>query len=89
MHTILAQRMRQTDIEQHQPAYTVVRVREQPLELTRPTDVAVPHLTDPFTAASTVIDHLMALLPWPDTVRDRARAYAAAAGSRPRSNRMR
>lgn len=75
------------DIEQHQPAYTVVRVREQPLELTRPTDVAVPHLTDPFTAASTVIDHLMALLPWPDAVRDRARAYAA--GSRPRSKRTR
>ncbi|MET9570103.1 hypothetical protein ABZY34_13350 [Streptomyces virginiae] len=50
------------DIERHHPRCTVVRVREEPLELTRPTDVAVPHLADAFTTASTVIHPLMALM---------------------------
>lgn len=43
----------------------------------RPTDITVPLLADPFTAASLVLDHLMTLLPWPAATHVRARAYTA------------
>ncbi|AVH61711.1 MULTISPECIES: zinc-ribbon domain-containing protein [Streptomyces] len=62
-------------VERHRPAWTVVRVREEPLQLTRRSDVAVPLLADPFTAASIVIEHLMSVVSWPDETRQRARAY--------------
>lgn len=50
-------------IEAFRPDRTVVRVREDPLPLTRGGDVPVPLPTDPFTAASSVVDHLMSMLP--------------------------
>lgn len=54
-----------------------MRVREEPLQLTRPGDIAVPLLVDPFTAASVVLDHLMSLMAWPTETHERARAYIA------------
>lgn len=74
------------EIEELRPGWTVVRVREAPLELTRPCDVAVPCLADPFTAASMVLDHLTALVPWPEAARERARSYTA--GGRRRGQRL-
>ncbi|MGE7439512.1 zinc-ribbon domain-containing protein [Kitasatospora sp. NPDC001175] len=65
------------EIESLRPDWTVVRVREEPLELTRAGDMAVPLLADPFTATSLVLDHLMTLLPWPASVRARARSYTS------------
>jgi hypothetical protein len=68
-------RLKAEAIEQHQSQWTVVRVREEPLRPTRPNDVTVPLLADPFTTASIVIDHLMPLMPWPAETRARARTY--------------
>ncbi|WP_329324599.1 zinc-ribbon domain-containing protein [Streptomyces luteogriseus] len=68
-------RLKAEAIERHQPGWVVVRVREEPLQLTRNSDVLVPLLTDPFTAASIVIEHLMALTAWPEETRQHARAY--------------
>ncbi|MFE1522083.1 hypothetical protein ACFW9I_35715, partial [[Kitasatospora] papulosa] len=48
-----------------------------PLQLTRPGDIAVPLLADPFTAASVVLDHLMSLTAWPTATHERVRAYIA------------
>ncbi|MEU5425934.1 zinc-ribbon domain-containing protein [Streptomyces olivoreticuli] len=70
-------RAKADDIEASRPHWTVVRVREEPLEVLRPADVTVPLLADPFTAASLVLDHLMTLLPWPAATHERARAYTA------------
>ncbi|MGV9268074.1 zinc-ribbon domain-containing protein [Kitasatospora sp. NPDC003701] len=70
------------EIEQLRPGWTVVRVREDPLRLTRASDVAVPLLADPFTTASLVVDHLMTLLQWPEETRGRARAYTRGGGRR-------
>ncbi|WP_228183901.1 zinc-ribbon domain-containing protein [Streptomyces anulatus] len=70
-------RLKAEAIERSRPAWTVVRVREEPLHLTRPGDVAVPLLADPFTAASVVLDHLMSLTAWPTETHERARAYIA------------
>ncbi|WP_158710027.1 zinc-ribbon domain-containing protein [Streptomyces katrae] len=75
--TAARDRRKADDIEEHQEGWMVVRVREDPLELLRPSDVALPFLADPFTAASVVLDHLMAQLPWPAATRARARAYTA------------
>ncbi|MEU2856578.1 zinc-ribbon domain-containing protein [Streptomyces syringium] len=68
-------RLKAEAVEHSRPAWTVVRVREEPLQLTRRSDVAVPLLADPFTAASIVLDHLMPLMPWSTETRKRARAY--------------
>jgi very-short-patch-repair endonuclease len=70
-------RLKAEAIERSRPAWTVVRVREAPLQLTRSSDVAVPLLADPFTAASVVLDHLMSLMAWPTETHERARAYTA------------
>ncbi|WP_333751508.1 zinc-ribbon domain-containing protein [Streptomyces sp. IBSBF 2394] len=68
-------RLKAEAVEHHRPGWKVVRVREEPLRPTRHRDVVVPHLTDPFTAASIVLEHLMPLASWPDDTRQRARAY--------------
>lgn len=68
-------RLKAEAVEQLRPEWTVVRVREEPLQLTRRSDVSVPLLADPFTTASLVVDHLMPLMPWPAETRKRARAY--------------
>jgi hypothetical protein len=68
-------RLKAEAVERHRPGWTVVRVREEPLRLTRHRDVVVPHLADPFTAAGIVVEHLMPLASWPDDTRQRARAY--------------
>lgn len=68
-------RIKAEAVERHRPTWTVVRVREEPLRLIQRSDVAVPHLADPFTAASIVIEHLMSLTPWPAETHQRASAY--------------
>lgn len=68
-------RLKAEAIERHRPGWVVVRVREEPLQLTRHSDVVVPLLADPFTAASIVIEHLMPLTSWADETHQRARAY--------------
>ncbi|MFF4647712.1 zinc-ribbon domain-containing protein [Streptomyces sp. NPDC001389] len=70
------------DVEAHCEGWLVVRAREHPLEPLRPSDVAVPYLADPFTAASVVLDHLMLQLPWPAETRARAHAYTAGGRAR-------
>lgn len=68
-------RLKAEAVEHHRPDWIMVRVREEPLKPTRHHDVVVPHLADPFTAASIVVEHLMPLAPWPDDTCQRARAY--------------
>ncbi|MER5359692.1 hypothetical protein [Streptomyces sp. NPDC002785] len=63
-------RLKAEAVERSRPTWTVVRVREEPLQLTRSSDVA-----DPFTAASIVLDHIMSLKAWPTGIRKRARSY--------------
>lgn len=70
-------RLKAEAVERSRPAWTVVRVREEPLQPIRRSDVAVPLLADPFTAASVVLDHLMSLVAWPAATRERARSYIA------------
>ncbi|MGW5496841.1 hypothetical protein [Streptomyces olivaceoviridis] len=66
-------RLKAEAIERHRPGWVVVRVREEPLQLTRHRDVVVPLLADPSTAASIVIEHLMSLTSWPEQHPQRAR----------------
>lgn len=68
-------RLKAEAVELHRPGWMVVRVREEPLRPTWHRDVVVPHLADPFTAASVVLEHLLPLMPWPDETRQRARDY--------------
>ncbi|MFF1263857.1 zinc-ribbon domain-containing protein [Streptomyces sp. NPDC058321] len=68
-------RLKAEAVERHRPAWTVVRVREEPLQLTRQGDVSVPQLADPFTSASIVLEHLMSLTSWPVETHRRARSY--------------
>lgn len=62
-------RLKAEAIERHRPGWVVARVREEPLQLTRRSDVLVPLLADPFTAASIVIEHLVSLTSWPEETR--------------------
>lgn len=75
-------RRKSAAVEAHREGWLVVRARESPLNLLRPSDVSIPYLADPFTAASTVLDHLMTQLPWPAATRARARAYTAGGRTR-------
>lgn len=68
-------RLKAEAVEQHRPGWTVVRVREEPLRRIRQPDVVVPHVADPFSAASVVLQHLMLLASWPDGTRQRVRSY--------------
>lgn len=72
-----ADRRKAEQVEEHGQDWTVIRVREEPLEPIRPSDVTVPLLADPFTAASIVLAHLATRIPWPLTTLDRLHAYTA------------
>ena len=64
------------DVERHSAGtWTVVRVREEPLARTRPSDVIVPHLCAADHAARILLRHLRELLAWPPATLERIDHY--------------